>query len=321
MNRESYPSSEFPLRGDLSAEAGDVIVEVIGLQHIPIAPNPPTQWAVLTDVPSNGDLEWLTPIFNEGNVNFASLIPGDVIVWNGFQWVNATPPMVTLETNGVANGSQSLLNLKSGLGISLTDSGVGGVTVLNTNPAAVINVANQGIFWGPGYFQPSIGPQSLQSVIGTQANNSVVAYQFILNFTISVKHISAVITNVGGGFVSFAIYSADGQTRLIDTGPIGSTGTPLTTTLGSAVVLTPGVYWFAQTSTSNSDAVLLYNNSATASFWSNQLAIASVAPKIIKAGNASVAGQMPTALGTMTSGLSGSNTGAVPFSAWVGFEP
>jgi hypothetical protein len=93
-NREVYPSQLFPLRGDLSAEAGDVIVEVIGLQHIPIAPNPLQEWAVLTDRPSHGDLEWLTPIFNEGNVNFASLIPGDVIVWNGFQWVNAGLPAV-----------------------------------------------------------------------------------------------------------------------------------------------------------------------------------------------------------------------------------
>jgi hypothetical protein len=37
-NRETFPSSLFPLRGDLSAEAGDVIVEVIGLQTVPLGP-------------------------------------------------------------------------------------------------------------------------------------------------------------------------------------------------------------------------------------------------------------------------------------------
>jgi len=38
MNRESYPASLFPLRGDISAEAGAVSVEVVGLQNIPLGP-------------------------------------------------------------------------------------------------------------------------------------------------------------------------------------------------------------------------------------------------------------------------------------------
>jgi len=35
-NRETYPAALFPLRGDLSAEAGAVSVEVIGLDGTPI---------------------------------------------------------------------------------------------------------------------------------------------------------------------------------------------------------------------------------------------------------------------------------------------
>jgi hypothetical protein len=35
-NRETYPSSLFPLRGDLRAEAGATTVEVIGLEGTPI---------------------------------------------------------------------------------------------------------------------------------------------------------------------------------------------------------------------------------------------------------------------------------------------
>ncbi len=58
-NREVYPAQLFPLRGDLSAEAGNVIVEVIGLQNIPIAPNPLTDGAVPTFVAANADIEWL----------------------------------------------------------------------------------------------------------------------------------------------------------------------------------------------------------------------------------------------------------------------
>lgn len=36
-NRESYPASLFPLRGDISAEAGATSVVVQGLQTIPIS--------------------------------------------------------------------------------------------------------------------------------------------------------------------------------------------------------------------------------------------------------------------------------------------
>jgi hypothetical protein len=41
MNRQVYPSSLFPLRGDVSAEAGATIVEVIGIEGFPIS-GPPT---------------------------------------------------------------------------------------------------------------------------------------------------------------------------------------------------------------------------------------------------------------------------------------
>lgn len=36
-NRETYPASLFPLRGDLSAEAGATTVKVIGLQGTPLS--------------------------------------------------------------------------------------------------------------------------------------------------------------------------------------------------------------------------------------------------------------------------------------------
>jgi hypothetical protein len=42
-NRESYPSQLFPLRGDVSAEAGDTSVTVVGIQTTPVDPTAPTQ--------------------------------------------------------------------------------------------------------------------------------------------------------------------------------------------------------------------------------------------------------------------------------------
>jgi len=66
-NSEVYPSSLFPLRGDLSAESGATTVEVIGLQTIPIAPNPYTDKAVPTYVLSNDDIEWIVPTGGGGS--------------------------------------------------------------------------------------------------------------------------------------------------------------------------------------------------------------------------------------------------------------
>lgn len=57
-NREVYPSSLFPLNGDLSAGAGATTVEVIGLQNITIAANPLINGYVPTYVADNGDIEW-----------------------------------------------------------------------------------------------------------------------------------------------------------------------------------------------------------------------------------------------------------------------
>ncbi len=37
-NQETFPASLFPLRGDISAEAGSVSVEVIGLETVPLGP-------------------------------------------------------------------------------------------------------------------------------------------------------------------------------------------------------------------------------------------------------------------------------------------
>jgi hypothetical protein len=39
------------------------------------------------------------------------------------------PAQVTLKTNGVNNGSQSILNLKNGTNVTITDDGVGGLTI------------------------------------------------------------------------------------------------------------------------------------------------------------------------------------------------
>lgn len=55
---------------------------------------------------------------------------------------------ITLKTNNVTNGSQTVLNLLSGSGITLSDNGIGGITISSTGlnspetPTGTINGVN-----------------------------------------------------------------------------------------------------------------------------------------------------------------------------------
>ena len=57
MNRQVWPSALFPLRGDVSAEAGQVLVTVIGLQTRPVVATLPTDQQVLVYIGANSDWE------------------------------------------------------------------------------------------------------------------------------------------------------------------------------------------------------------------------------------------------------------------------
>jgi hypothetical protein len=64
-NRQVYPSSLFPLRGDISAEAGAVAVVVIGLQTIPVESGVPSGPDALVYNPSLG--QW-TQVLLDGSL-------------------------------------------------------------------------------------------------------------------------------------------------------------------------------------------------------------------------------------------------------------
>ena len=61
-NRETYPASLFPLRGDLRAEAGATRVTVIGIQDVPTdKPVSPTDdLKVATYIDADKRIEWKT---------------------------------------------------------------------------------------------------------------------------------------------------------------------------------------------------------------------------------------------------------------------
>ena len=103
MNSETYGGGPglYPLRGDVSAESGATTVLVQGIQTISVTTEPPVDQAVLTFVEANNDLEWLPDIdiFNPGNTFFVSLMAGDVLVYNGFDWTNAPLPSIAAWSN------------------------------------------------------------------------------------------------------------------------------------------------------------------------------------------------------------------------------
>ena len=100
-NRQTFPSSLFPLQGDVSAEAGSISVEVIGLQNIPIAPNPLVNGAVPTYVAANNDIEWLVANGSAVEINGVGVSPDKKIFING---VTDGSLVWSISVNGVPDG-------------------------------------------------------------------------------------------------------------------------------------------------------------------------------------------------------------------------
>jgi hypothetical protein len=204
-------------------------------------------------------------------------------------------------------------------GTSFVSAQLGYGDLSGTPTLPTFSTANQGIFWGPGIVSPTgLGVSNYESPVASA--NTVQAYQFVLLFTITISHITfAYYPGVIGNHVGFGIYSADGTTKLVDTGAVAftsNTGGSQTTTI-SPVTLSPGVYWFAQTGDTTAAILVASPSSAPTTdynyyYWNN----ASVHPKSIVAGNASTGGALPSSLGTLTAA---SNTNNV-HPAWVGFE-
>jgi hypothetical protein len=107
-NRQTYPADAlFPLRGDLSAEAGAVAVTVIGIQNTPtdkpVSPTDDLKVATYVDV--DGRIEWKTP---SGGVGAAVEINGVGVSSDKQVGINAvydgSAPTWVFTINSVSDG-------------------------------------------------------------------------------------------------------------------------------------------------------------------------------------------------------------------------
>jgi hypothetical protein len=95
---------------------------------------PINSFYIVSGYTASGQLAW--------GPNYQQVTSGatfDVGTWTPNLMTNWTPPLtsLTLEHNGVVNGSQSLLNLKNGSNVTITDDGLGGITIASATAATL----------------------------------------------------------------------------------------------------------------------------------------------------------------------------------------
>lgn len=141
MNREIVGgggAAIYPLIGDVQSTAGSSTVTVTGLQTVPIAQVPLDGGEVL--------------VYNDSSNNWVPTIPA------------AGGPV--LETDGVANSTQTLLNLQAGTNITLTET-AGTVTIDAPTPTGASTIITN--------FQPRT------AITGNAAFQNVVAFTMAAN--------------------------------------------------------------------------------------------------------------------------------------------
>lgn len=156
---------------------------------------------------------------------------------------------VTFETNSTQNGSQTLLNLIAGSGISLSESS-GAVTITNTGvtgtstklyqypPKSTLTGSNQATM---NYTGSSIaGGANTICLFGIEVYMPVAASKLIIDI------IGADAT--GGDKFDFGLYDTNGnQIFNIGAASYTTTGTKTLSFAQGAITIQPGFYWFAVT--------------------------------------------------------------------------
>ena len=194
------------------------------------------------------------------------------------------------------------------------------------NTTQVAGMDQNGIFsssnfsTGSGFAGAYVNPMlalnaNVANIAPAPSSNTVIVQMFNLPWTQTIQHISVDVVsgNGAGDLWGFGIYSLAGD-KLVASGAISTASTGVATnTLGSAVTLPAGTYYFAET-TSGATALSNYYafDKTHAVGVLNALAIRSGT-----AANPSTAGVLPATLGTITP----ANTSTYYDPIYVWFEP
>lgn len=327
-----------------SQPANTVQSMIPGTQNLDPAWTPSPQQQLYSD--TNGIVPLPQPVITDGLGHcYFYVTPGTytVVVMNGgrVQQVYADQSIglgsgssstLTLQTNGVPNTLQTILNLISGTNVTLTPDGSGGVTIaasgggagttlqtngvnntlqtlLNLKNGSNITIASDGVggvtITGTGaaavtttnrggFFGGLVYPFTGTAISSTitAVINQVRGMFFVLPFSVTIGR-ATVIPN-GSFVVDVGIFDISGN-KLWSTGAVSYSGTATTTTTASAVTIPPGVYAFCWSSTS-----------AAASFfgppgtnWQNWVGRTG-ATSYFTAATAATAGALPSTLGALT---------------------
>ncbi len=215
---------------------------------------------------------------------------------------------ITFQTNSVNNGNQSKLNLKNGANVSIADDGLGGITVAASGGAS-FSTAGQAWFLGGQSYGP-ISDDNGQNISCASTANAVCAVQLTLasNWTISkIGEFTVTGTSSSGNIVTAAIYTADGNTKLIDAGANAfqvQNSQRYSQVSVTPVTLSAGTYLFAWGANVNSSGSVIAHVRMTwfgqmlngISFGGSQTGTTHVG----QATNTLSAGAMPATLGAIT---------------------
>jgi hypothetical protein len=280
----------------LSESQIDALPSALGAVSQNLVPNSdiyPANTYYTVEAWDNGRIIWSANYIFNVNTNLNTAVP-----------VNTPPPppgfALVLQNNGALNSSQSTLNLENTDGsLTITDEGSGTLNLV-VNGGAKFSTAGQGWFlggqdWGP-IAQDSGGAPGSVGVV------NVVQLQLDAQYTIS--ELSAyVITGAGSGYMCAGLYSVNGLIKLIDAGTNAfntqHSQVLETVTLPSAVVVSPGTYWFAWGSTDGNGAVVrhLQQTYFTPLFSASAIRYGTAA-------NTISGGALPTTLGAITANTS-----------------
>lgn len=216
--------------------------------------------------------------------------------------VTSTGAGIALKTNGVLNTSQSIENLIAGDGVTLVADSGGGTTITASGTTAF---ESSPAWWGSGDGSPYAWSNSVNGSFGTGTANQVKFWMIRIPYAIKVTRMDLrVLTGFAATLGGYAIYSSDGTTKFFSWDSIDTTTsiTNRTITLGSPVILSPGVY-IAACATSGSGASNPLTESGYATGGSSEPSRAWNIGGVIRSGtcsNSMSAGTMPSTLGTLS---------------------